>query len=120
MTTTVGMEVFLSMQGLELAAGAEVLGLRGLGHLQASQAVHGARLLLLGRRGGDRVAESGQKSDGGLIEQNSRCHLEGWYGGGGRGAQGGGDICGLVADSLCYRAETIQHCKATVLQLKIN
>ena len=72
MTTTVGMEVFLPMQGLEPAAGAEALGLRGLGHPQASQAVHGARLPLLGRRGGDRVAESGQKSDGGLIEQKPR------------------------------------------------
>ena len=65
MTTTVGMEVFLPMQGLEPAAGAEALGLRGLGHPQASQAVHGARLPLLGRQGGDRVAESGQKSDAG-------------------------------------------------------
>lgn len=80
MTTTVGMEVFLSMQGLEPAAGAEALGLP-----QPSQAVHGVRPLLLGRRGGDRVAELGQKSDRGLIEQKSRCHLEGWYGGGGRG-----------------------------------
>ena len=80
MATTVGKEVFLSMPGLELAAGAEALGLRGLGHPRPSQAVHSVRLLLLGWRGGDRVAESGQKSDRDLTEQKSRCHLEGWYG----------------------------------------
>lgn len=72
MATTVGKEVFLSMQGLELAAGAEALGLTGLGHPWPSQAVHGVRLLLLGWRGGDRVAESGQKSDRDLTEQKSR------------------------------------------------
>ena len=28
----------------------------------------------------------------------------------------GGDICTRIADSLCCRAETFQHCKATILQ----
>lgn len=93
MATTVGKEVFLSMQGLELAGGAEALGLRGLGHPRPSQAVHSVRLLLLGWRGGDRVAESGQKSDRDLTEQKSRCHLEGWYGGGGRKSRGRGHVC---------------------------
>ena len=39
---------------------------------------------------------------------------------GGRERQEGGDICVLVADAHCYMAESIQHCKAIILQLKIN
>ena len=31
--------------------------------------------------------------------------LAGWDGVGGREAQGGGDICIRIADSLCYTAE---------------
>ena len=40
--------------------------------------------------------------------------------GGGREVQEGGDICIPMADSCCCMAETIQHCKAIILQLKIN
>ena len=40
--------------------------------------------------------------------------------GGEREGQEGGDICILMADSHCYMAGSIQHCKAIILQLKIN
>ena len=44
-----------------------------------------------------------------------------WDGvGGGREVQEGGDICILMVDSHSYMAETTQHCKAIIFQLKIN
>ena len=45
--------------------------------------------------------------------------LEGWDGGWEGGSRRRG-ICILIADSQCYTAETAQHCKAMILQLKIN
>ena len=41
--------------------------------------------------------------------------LDGWDGVG-REVQKGGDICMHIADSLCYKAELTQHCKAIILQ----
>ena len=38
----------------------------------------------------------------------------------GREAQEGGDICIIMAELLCCMAEPTQHCKAIILQLKIN
>ena len=47
---------------------------------------------------------------------------DGWDGGWGRReAQEGGDICILRADSHCHKQQKpTQHCKAVILQLKIN
>ena len=36
----------------------------------------------------------------------------------GKEIQKRGDMCIHIADSLCCTAETMQHCKATILQLK--
>ena len=38
----------------------------------------------------------------------------------GKELQEGGDRCILMADSLCHMAERAQHCKAIILQLRIN
>ena len=41
--------------------------------------------------------------------------------GSGREAQEGRDICILTADSHCHKQQKLtQHCKAVILQLKIN
>ena len=37
---------------------------------------------------------------------------------GGEGGSGGKNICKIMADSHCFRAEMTQHCKAIFLQLK--
>ena len=45
--------------------------------------------------------------------------LEGWDGElGEREAQEGGDICIVIADSLCSTAELTQYCKVIISQLK--
>ena len=38
----------------------------------------------------------------------------------GKKRQEGGDICTVKAELLCCMAEPTQHCKAIILQLKIN
>ena len=48
-------------------------------------------------------------------------NLEGWdRGWGGREVQEGGAICILRAGSCYYMEKRTQHCKAIILQLKIN
>ena len=39
---------------------------------------------------------------------------------GGRETQEGGDICTLIADPCFVRQKPKQHCKAIIIQLKIN
>ena len=78
-----------------------------------------------GRSGWDglRVARVKQIASGKLLHNaghSARCcdDLE-EMGRGGREAPGGGDTHTLRADSHCYRADTRQPCRATILQLKI-
>ena len=46
--------------------------------------------------------------------------LEGGYEAGEREAREGGDVCTHIADSRRVQQRPTQHCKAIILQLKIN